>query len=300
MQRFRPTSVVTIGFLFAIASAALFAIRPIFVKLVYLEGVSPTTLICLRMAFSLPVYVVILGLLLRDKTQRQRLNSKVVVQISVAGLFGYYAASFLDLIGLQYVSAQLGRMILYAYPTFVVLLSALVFAQKIRGRTLLSLLITYSGIALIFGHELDQLGADVITGGLFITASAATFAVYLVFGKPLIDQVGSRMFTCIALIAASIGIFVHYGISSSLSMPQINHTALVLILVIALFCTVFPTFFTTAAMARIGADRTGIVSMIGPAFTSVFAVAVLAESFTVFHLLGIGLSIVGIYILHQR
>ena len=300
MQRFRPNSTITAGFLFAIGSAALFAIRPIFVKLVYLEGVSPLTLICLRMAFSVPVYIVILALLLREKRNRERLNPKLILQISIAGVFGYYAASFLDLMGLQYVTAQLGRMILYSYPTFVVLLAALFLSQKIHGRTLISLLITYSGIALIFGHELHLLGGDVITGGLYITAGAVTFAVYLVFGKSLIDKVGSPVFTCIALIAASTAIFIHYGISSRLTMPEVNQTAFNLIVIIALFCTIIPTFFTTAAMARIGADKTGIVSMIGPAFTSVFAVAVLSEAFTVFHLLGIGLSIIGIYILHQR
>jgi drug/metabolite transporter (DMT)-like permease len=57
---------------------------------------------------------------------------------------------------------------------------------------------------------------------------------------------------------------------------------------------VIPTFFTTAAVARIGPDRTGIIAMVGPGFTSLFAVAILAEDFTLFHLCGILLSILGV------
>ena len=58
-------SPITAGFLFAIASAALFAIRPIFVKLVYAEGIDSTTLIAFRMLFSAPFYLVMLYLLLK-------------------------------------------------------------------------------------------------------------------------------------------------------------------------------------------------------------------------------------------
>lgn len=59
-------SPITVGFVFAIASAALFAIRPIFVKLVYAQGVDATTLIGFRMLFSMPIYAVMLWWLLRD------------------------------------------------------------------------------------------------------------------------------------------------------------------------------------------------------------------------------------------
>ncbi len=298
-----PTqSQLNTGFLFAIASAALFAIRPIFVKLVYAEGVSPLTLIALRMLFSMPIYAVILIFLLRKRENRALITPKITLQIAVIGLFGYYMASFLDLIGLQYVSAQLGRMILYIYPTFTVLLGIMLFARKINAYTILSLFITYTGVAIIFGHELSTLGSDVIKGGLFIIGSAITFAIYLVLGKPLIDKTSSQLFTCIALIAASLGIFMHYAIhyySTELIASNVNHTALILIAIIALFCTVFPTFFTTAAMAKIGANKTGIIAMIGPAFTSVFAVIILAEAFTIYHLLGISLSVVGLFILRK-
>ena len=80
----------------------------------------------------------------------------------------------------------------------------------------------------------------------------------------------------------------------------VNNTALIIILIIAIFCTVIPTFFTTAAVERIGAGRTGIVAMIGPAFTSVFAVLILQEAFTVYHLLGIVITVIGVSLLPRN
>jgi len=268
MQKTITITPIQAGFLFALGSACLFAIRPIFVKLVYAQGIDPTTLIAFRMLFSLPVYILLLFFFLRSKEKRAILNIRNITATCGAGLLGYYASSFLDLVGLQYVTAQLGRMILYVYPTFVVLLGALFFKKPITLQTVL--------------------------------ACAFTFSLYLLFSKPLISEVGSRVFTCIALIAASIGILSHYALTHSVTNPQINATGLWLILFIAIFCTVIPTFFTTAAVARIGPDRTGIVAMIGPAFTSIFAVSILLEAFTVYHLIGIVVTIAGVANLQRR
>ena len=299
MSKNEPFSPISAGFIFAIASAALFAIRPIFVKLVYAEGVDSTTLIALRMLFSVPIYIVLLVFFLRNSERRARLNKKNLLQIAGIGLLGYYAASFLDLLGLQYVTAQLGRMILYTYPTFVVLIGAAWFGKTITLRTVMSLFLTYLGIAVIFGHDLTAFGPDIITGALFISASAIVFSFYLLNSKSLIQEVGSKIFTCIALIAASGGIFTHFLITHSFQIEANNH-ALGLIFFIAIFCTVIPTFFTAAAVVRIGADRTGIIATIGPAFTSLFAVIILSESFTLFHAIGIALTILGVFILNRE
>jgi len=300
MNKTLTFSPVTAGFLFAIASAALFAIRPIFVKLVYAQGIDPTTLIAFRMLFSLPVYIFLLCFFLRDPNKRARLSATNIACASGAGLLGYYVSSFLDLLGLQYVTAQLGRMILYVYPTFVVLLGAAFFGKKITLTTIIALSITYLGVAVLFGHDINQFGDDVMLGSAYILACAFTFSLYLLFSKPLITEIGSLIFTCISLISASIGILIHYSITHSIASPAVNTTSLLLILFIAIFCTVIPTFFTTAAVARIGPDRTGILAMVGPAFTSFFAVFIINETFTIYHCIGIILSVIGVASLNRK
>ena len=293
-------SPVTLGFGFALASSALFAIRPIFVKLVYAEGVDSTTLLALRMLISAPIYAALLIYFLRTSQRRSRLTTRKVLLTCVAGILGYYLASLLDLLGLQYVTAQLGRMILYTYPTFVVLLGALFFSERVTMRTCVALAISYSGILILFGHDLSVFGDEVITGAIFIVASAVSFALYLLFAKSLIVDLGSKVFTCIALLSASVGILIHYLFTHASVAPDMNQRAFWLIALIAIFCTVIPTFFTTAAVARIGADRTGIVATVGPAFTSIFAVSMLGESFTEYHLVGIILTVIGVSFLNRK
>ena len=291
-----------IGLLFAISSAALFAVRAIFVKLVYAEGVDPLTLIGFRMLFSLPLYACVLVFVLRSAERRARLTKTNVLFACFIGCLGYYSASYLDLIGLQYVTAQLGRLVLYTYPTFVVILGMIFFAEKITPRTIIALIITYSGVLLIFSYDISSYGNEVKKGVAFILLCALSFAFYLIMSKPLIKTMGSQLFTSLALIAASVAILCHYSVETylrtgTIAPTQMTDTALFWIFIIALFCTVIPTYFTTAAVARIGAEKTGIAAMIGPAFTSIFAVSILGESFTLYHLVGMSLTVLGIWII---
>jgi len=299
MRKAFVLSPISVGFLFAIASAALFAVRPIFVKLVYAQGIDSLTLIAYRMLFSAPFYLFMLSMLLRDVETRAKLNFKRLARCCVIGIMGYCVASYLDLLGLQYVTAQLGRMVLYIYPTFVVLLGALLLGHKITWRIVIPLGITYLGVAIIFGHDLQEFGNDVIKGTLYITGSALAFSFYLLLSKDLITAIGSRLFTSIALLAASGAIFILYLFTMSDGPTHTTPIGLFWILIIAIFCTVIPTFFTASAVARIGADRAGIVGLIGPGFTSVFAVLILAEQFTVYHAAGIVLTIIGVWVLRK-
>jgi len=217
------------GFALAIVGAMLFSFRPILVKFAYHDAVDSVTLLTLRMLFSAPFYLLFLLILLKrfnaDNDSRiQQLNKKTLLFTCTLGLMGYYAASLLDMVGLLYISAQLERLVLFTYPTLVVIFGALFFNTRITNNILLALLFSYMGIACIFLHDLNTLGNNVIKGSLFVGASMVIFSLYVLFGKRIIDKVGSRLFTCIATNKV-------YGIS----------------FLIAIFCTIIPSFCISEA-----------------------------------------------------
>src|SRR5258706_797696 len=106
----------------AIAGVVCFSLRPILIKLAYGYVVDPVTLLALRMVFSLPFFLAAATWVGRDAS-RDRLARRDVWAIVFLGFIGYYFASFVDFLGLQYVSAGLGRLILFLYPTLCVVLS---------------------------------------------------------------------------------------------------------------------------------------------------------------------------------
>src|SRR4030081_2837630 len=116
------------GVAFALIGVLAFSFRPILIKLSYAaHPVTPTTLLFLRMVLALPFFAAIAWWL---RGQQPRLGARDVAGVAALGFIGYYAASFLDFIGLQYVGAGVGRLIMFLYPTPVLLFSFLFLHKK--------------------------------------------------------------------------------------------------------------------------------------------------------------------------
>ncbi|MEY3639425.1 MAG: hypothetical protein RIR68_2558, partial [Pseudomonadota bacterium] len=95
------------------------------------------------------------------------------------GFSGYYLSSFLDFLGLQYISASFERLILYLNPTLVLLLGWVLYKRKISYRQGVAMAVSYSGVLLVFGHEVSLVGDNVALGAALVFASAITYAIYL-------------------------------------------------------------------------------------------------------------------------
>lgn len=132
------------------------------------------------------------------------------------GLLGYYVSSFLDFLGLKFISAGLERIVLFSYPTMVLLFASVLYGVAIRKYQWLALLLCYAGIALFFAADMQQGSqTNVLTGGLLILGCALTYAFYVLWSGRLIPAMGSAYFTSIAMMAATIAVLLHYWIHGS-------------------------------------------------------------------------------------
>ncbi len=293
----------TQGILLAIAGACLFSTKPIIIKFTYAYHIDPVTLMTLRMAFSLPFYVLFALLAYRERKRSKTptdLSRTILIQTALIGMLGYYIASYLDLEGLTRITAQFERLILFTYPTFVILLGALFFKHKVTVPILLALGVTYAGLAIIFGQDLQLFGEEVITGAAFVLGAAVTFAGYILFSQFGIKKLGARLFTCFAMIAASIAILAHFSATHSLQMLIQPQEVYALTFLIAVISTVLPSFMIAAAIERIGPGPTSLFSAIGPVFTTFLGIVLLSETFTPLHFTGMVLVLAGALILSQK
>ena len=114
------------GVFLGILGIVLFSSKAVMVKLAYNYKVDAITMLLLRMLFSFPFYVVI-AYLYRNKNQGITTTKKDYAWVLFFGFVGYYLASFFDFVGLTYIKASLERIILFVYPTIVILLNRLFF-----------------------------------------------------------------------------------------------------------------------------------------------------------------------------
>ncbi|WP_346727589.1 DMT family transporter [Zestomonas insulae] len=140
------------GRLFAVLAAAGFSLKAIFVKLAYAAGpVDAITLLALRMGIALPLFLWLIWL---SADRNSPLTFPQGMRVLLLGLLGYYLSSLFDFYGLENISAGLERLILFTYPTMVLLLQAVVVRERPSRRTLFAMICCYSGLGIAFLHDM--------------------------------------------------------------------------------------------------------------------------------------------------
>lgn len=282
-----------IGVTMAIAGVVCFSLRPIFIKLAYGIVVDPVTLLALRMVFSLPFFLAAAAWVGRDR-EHSPLSGRDAWTIVLLGFVGYYFASFADFLGLQYVSSGLGRLILFVYPTLVVILSLVFLHKRPSGREVVALGVTYSGIALVMSNAVGGANANLALGAILCFASAAGYAVYLVASSRVVQRVGSIRFTAYAMSVASALCILQFLILRPLSALDLPREVYGLALAMALVSTVLPVFITSEALRRIGANQVALYGALGPVTTIFFGWMGLDEIMTPVQLAGALLVLGGV------
>lgn len=290
-----PTDHFRSGVVLAIAGTFLFALKSIFIKLAFAAGATPTLLLTLRMLMALPFYVAILWQLKRSPDAEPINRTDFFIALGL-GFLGYYLASYLDLTGLSYISAQLERLTLFTYPAMIAVLAWLFLGEPLGARIVTAILMSYAGVFIMYGQEKAvSEGANVRLGVLLVLGSALSYSVYILFAKPTMQRIGSRHFTCLAMIGSTGFVVTHFLLTNQLSeFTHANPVIYVYGLILAFVCTVLPSFMINEAIVRIGATRTTVIGSVGPVLTMLLAILVLNEPSSVQHFIGMLVVIIGV------
>ena len=290
----RPSSSSTLpGVVLALAGAMAFSGKAIIVKLAYRYGVDAVTVIMFRMLFALPIF---LGMSWWAGRGRPPLTRRDWLGVLGLGVTGYYLASFLDFLGLQYVTASLERLILYLNPTLVLLLGWLLYRKPWRREQLAGMAISYAGVLLVFGQEVRVEGSNVTLGTLFVFLSAVSYAIYLVYSGHMVQRLGSLRLVGLATSVACILCIVQFLVVHPLSAAVVAPQVLWLSVLNAVLCTAVPVLLVMMAIERVGPSITAQTGMVGPMSTILMGVWLLGEPFTGWVAAGTALVLTGIFV----
>lgn len=299
-----PESIAT-GLFLAIGGAIAFSGKAIIVKLAYRHGVDAVTLIMLRMLFALPFFLAIVWWTGRKArlsgVALPRLTTHDTWGILGLGITGYYLASFLDFAGLAYISASLERLILYLNPTLVLLLGLVLYGRRISGAQALGMAVSYAGVLLVFGHEVNLAGGDAALGALLVFGSAISYAIYLAYSGELVQRLGSLRLVGLATSVACVLCIAQFVVLRPLNTAFAVAPQVIWLSVLnATLCTVVPVLMVMMAIERIGAGLAAQVGMVGPMSTILMGVLLLGEPMNVWVAGGTVLVLSGVYVVSRR
>jgi len=290
------------GVLICFFGAICFSTKAIFVKLAYREtDVDAVSLLALRMIFSLPFFVVS-AWWTTSKNNNVRFTPRQWVAVASIGCLGYYVSSLLDFLGLQYVTAGIERLILFVYPTLVLLMSAFVLKAKIKPLQWLALLITYAGLIIAFWGEVsfDHQSENFVLGAILIFICAITYAIYIVGSGQLIPVIGAAKFNSYAMSFAALAVILHFLIVNDNSLFNFSPQVYLYSFLMAIIGTVVPSYLVAVGIKRVGSDNAAIIGSVGPVSTIVQAYFFLQESIHFFQLTGTALILVGILMITRK
>ncbi len=276
-----------------LVGAILLSAKGVLSKLLYAEGLDFQQVITIRSLLALPLFwlwaIYSAGFPTLVSVDRKGLSAALV-----AGLACYYIGGTLDFYALTLIDAGLERVLLYTYPTIIVLGLALLKRRWPSWQVIVSLLITYLGILLAIGVFDMSLWRANSFGSFLVLICAFTYAGYFFANDLAGKSIGSAVFTVYAMSAATLALLVHFLLTHSFSDVSISPRAWFLFFILVVVVTVVPLFLLAEGVKQIGAQRAGLVSTVGPASTIILAAIILGEEMHWFQYLGVLITLLGI------
>ena len=291
---------INAGFVYAILGAIAFSGKGVLIKLSYLYKVDAMTLIMYRMLFSLPLFLCMAIYAERRARQQGHYLHKIdILGVMALGFIGYYLSSYLDFLGLQFVSVSLERLILYLNPTMVLLLGWILYKRQVPLKRFIAMAVSYSGVLLVFGYEMVSAGPDVLKGSVLVFLSALTYACYLVFSELMLKKMDSLRLVGWASTVACLCCIAQFFLFRPIEMLHVDSAVLGYSVLNALLCTVAPILFVMRAIERLGPSLTSQIGMIGPMSTMLMGFWFLNEP--VHAMVGLGTLLVmwGVYMVSK-
>jgi drug/metabolite transporter (DMT)-like permease len=299
MEKSTVNKISWAGILITVVGSLFFSTKAVIVKYAFKHtAVDAVSLLALRMLFSLPFYLVMAWLAFKNEPQK-KLTGKQWLYIFLLGMFGYYLSSLFDFLGLQYISAGIERLILFLYPTFVLLINAVVFKQRGSKTQWLAVALTYAGVVLAYLGELtfEKNNPNFLLGSFLIFLCATTFAIYIAGSGRVIPMVGPTKFTAYAMLFSTAGVFIHFVVKGNYSILNSGSNYAGYGFLIAVIATVIPSWLIAAGTKSIGSNNVAIISTIRPVSTILQAHFILGEPIYTAQVIGTLLIISGVLLL---
>ncbi len=281
--------------------AICFSTKAIFVKLAYRDSqVDVLALLALRMLFSFPFFAVS-AMVSSGQRENVRFTRRQWIQVAVIGCLGYYISSALDFLGLKYITAGIERLILFAYPTFVLIMNAVWFKQKASRRQWIAVVLTYFGLIIAFVSEARIQGdEDFYFGAGMILLCALTYALYIVGSGKMIPIVGAGKFNSYAMSFACLGVLIHFFIASDESLFGLPVIVYVYSFLMATISTIIPSYLVSSGINRIGSNNIAVLASLGPLSTILQAYYFLNEQISFLQITGTVFILGGVLLIAWR
>lgn len=280
-----------------ILAGAMWGSVGVFVRKLYAFGMDSYTILASKMCVGA---VVLLAVLLVWKPALLRIRLRDAWLFLGTGLVGMLGLNYCYNAAIQTVSMSLAAVLLGLSPVFVMLLSAVLFREKITGRKLGCMALALAGCLLVSG-VLEAGGLQWSWGGIGMgTLSGLFYALYAIFAKEA-SRRGYDTFTIIFYSTVAVSLVLipltDWGcFAAFLQAAPVGNTAFTL--AHAAFTIILPYALYTLSQLYLDGGMVAILASGGePAAACVFGALLFGEYPSPWNLLGLAVTVTALAIL---
>ena len=284
------------GIFMAGIGSMLFSGKAVLIKLAFGYGADAETLLALRMLMALPMFWGIYWW----ESLRKPMNPITWtdrLKLFFLGFLGYFLSSYLDFLGLQYISVGLERIVLYLTPTIVLLISYFVLHKAISRLQWYALVVGYVGVFVVFIQDASSTGIGAWLGMLLVFGSACSYAIYMIGSGEMVQRIGSVRLVVYASSASALFSLIQSSFYNPSAIFEQTQAIYYLSLLNAGLCTVIPMLLIMIAINRIGSPLVAQAGILGPVSTIFLGYFILSEPITWVQISGMSLVIAAMWLL---
>lgn len=236
------------------------------------------------------------------------ITNRKAFRIKLKDLWCFLGTGLLSIVFFNYcyfkeitlTSLSVAAILLYTAPAFVILISAPCFGERITGRKLLSLLLTFAGLVFVTGVIGD---AGLLSGPSILIGLGAGlgYALYSIFGRyALARGYSSLTISFYTFLFAAIGSLFFTNPVRIYGAVTNSWKELGLVVIFVLVSTVIPYITYTIGLRHVENGRASIIASIEPVVATLNGVIFFHEGLSLWTGIGIALVLCGILLCNLR
>ena len=287
--------------MFVIMAGACWGIIGVFSKDLLEIGFSPIQIVFLR--FGIAAVLVWLYILIFDR-EKMKIRFRDIWMFVGTGIFSLTLFSTLYFTTIQHTTLSLAAVLLYTAPCFVMIMSAILFREKIGGKKITALILAFFGCVCTTGLleaalSGKALGSISLTGVLTGIGAGFGYALYSIFGTAALKKYDTVTVTAYTFLMTTLALFPFCFGKEFFVLFQ-SEGSLVSTIGITLISTLLPYLLYTQGLKFIQPGKASVLAFSEPFIATLTGLLVFREKLTIGGAVGMLLIFASIVILNTK
>lgn len=283
--------------LYVILAGMCWGIIGIFARKLSENGFSSIQLTASRCAITAILLTVYLVFKDREKLKIDKKDIWYFIGTGIGSIIFFNIFYFMTI---QETTLSIASILLYTAPCFVVILSSIIFKERITLNKILALLMAFIGCVLITGiigmSSLNITSFGILTG----LGSGICYALYSIFGGLALKKYDTLTVTVYTFIVASVSILPFSNMTEMIQNIVTSKIVLSNVLLLGIVSTLVPFLLYTLGLKNMEAGKASVMAFVEPMVATIVGIILFGEQLNIQNIVGIILIFMSIILLNLK